>query len=133
MQETHQEHTQEKNGQDSMQDTIGQNLVEQTKTEQAESLKQDSMPQEMPLYTSPILLLLEIAPNPMPICVQCPKAMWHIAKNPQNPQETTIRCFCQAMHSITYQAPQEKNPKSEIMIEHCDGQLAALQELGESE
>ena len=41
--------------------------------------------------------------------------------------------FRDSSKSYTYQAPQEKNPKSEIMIEHCDGQLAALQELGESE
>lgn len=104
----------------------------QDTTQGVETIKQNSTQQEMPLYTSPTLLLLEIHPNPMPICAECPKAMWHLAKNME---ERTIRCFCQVMHSIVYQAPQiqGQNPKSETIIENCDGQLAAIQELVESE
>ncbi|WP_104746065.1 relaxase/mobilization nuclease domain-containing protein [Helicobacter bilis] len=113
-----QEYIQESSGQDT--------------TQGVETLKQNSTQQEMPLYTSPTLLLLEIHPNPMPICAECPKAMWHLAKNME---ERTIRCFCQVMHSIVYQDPQiqGQNPKSETIIENCDGQLVAIQELVESE
>lgn len=116
MQNLNQENTQENNGQNTMQN---------------ESLEdKEASLNQMPLYTSPTLLLLEIHPNPMPICAECPRAMWHISKAAD---QAMIRCFCQAMHSITYEAIQSKNPKGEMIIENCDGQLAAIQELLESE
>ena len=74
---------------------------------------------QSPIYQSPTLTLLQVKLPQSTICQECPKAMW--IKNQRN-----IKCFCQVMHSITYQDDQIQPT---MIIENCDQQIIAIQEM----
>lgn len=74
---------------------------------------------QSPIYQSPTLTLLQVKLPQSTICQECPKAMW--IKNQRN-----IKCFCQVMHSITYQDDQIQPT---MIIESCDQQIIAIQEM----
>ena len=90
--------TQNNNGQDTMQINEQENL-------------------EMGEYQSPMLLMSGATINPSTICQKCPKSMWF-----QSP--TSLKCYCQVMHTISYESGQTQEP-----ILSCDGQIIAIQEL----
>ncbi|WP_233098430.1 hypothetical protein [Pseudomonas sp. MF5691] len=54
--------------------------------------------------SSEVLLKLKVEELPaLPLaCKTCPSAMWQITGKPDAPESVTVRCYCQVMHSFTW-------------------------------
>ncbi|WP_253207672.1 hypothetical protein [Pseudomonas sp. BF61] len=66
--------------------------------------------------TSEVLLKLRAVDLPaLPLaCKTCPSAMWQITGKPDKPEAVTVRCYCQAMHTFTW----DSHTREEIL--DCD-------------
>lgn len=102
------------NTQENTQDNNGQST---TQTEQNTNRYSENL-----AYVSPVTLQLaqlnrhEILPQSPTICELCPQSIWTLINNQE------LNCFCQAMHSLTYQHHQ---PQS---VSQCDQQIRAIEE-----
>ncbi|MGP5424781.1 hypothetical protein [Pseudomonas helleri] len=66
--------------------------------------------------TSEVLLKLTASDvSKLPLaCRTCPGAMWQITGKPAKPEAVTVRCYCKAMHTFTW----DSRTKEEIL--DCD-------------
>ena len=88
-----------------------------TQTEQKQNRYSENL-----VYVSPTTYQLvqlgrhEVLPPSLTICELCPQSLWTLINNQE------LNCFCQAMHSLTYQHHQ---PQS---VSQCDQQIRAIEE-----
>ncbi|PRW84429.1 relaxosome component, NikC family protein [Pseudomonas fluorescens] len=93
-----------------------------------------SLPQELPserIVVSEVLLKLEpsdLAKLPL-ACKTCPSAMWQLTGDPKNPKSLTVRNYCSAMHTFTWDSrTQEEILDCDRLYEKEDEELAQVED-----